>query len=100
MSESEQSGAGRREVAYRLFATEYDDADLSYSESDEDRAPNYVITPTGARINRLFVVGDRSVLGEFMHRADETAAVDATGDPEPALADAWRDFWSVQLRVL
>lgn len=50
--------------------------------------------------NRLFVVGERSVLGEFMHRADETAAVDATGDPEPALADAWQDFWSVELRVL
>jgi peptide subunit release factor 1 (eRF1) len=50
--------------------------------------------------DRLFVVGERSVLGEFMHRADETAAVDATGDPEDALADAWRDFWSVQMRVL
>lgn len=50
--------------------------------------------------DRLFVVGERSVLGEFMGRADATAAVDATGDPEDALADAWRDFWSVQLRVL
>jgi len=50
--------------------------------------------------DRLYVVGERTVLGEFMHRADETAAVDATGDPEEALADAWRDFWSVQLRVL
>jgi peptide subunit release factor 1 (eRF1) len=50
--------------------------------------------------DRLYVVGERTVLGEFMHRADETAAVDATGDPEEALADAWRDFWSVQMRVL
>ena len=48
---------GQREVAYRLFATEYDDANYTYSESDEERAPNYVITPTGARVNRLFVVG-------------------------------------------
>ncbi|KTG10372.1 hypothetical protein AUR64_12445 [Haloprofundus marisrubri] len=48
---------GRREVAYRLFAAEYDDASLSYSESDEERAPNYVVTPTGARVNRLFAVG-------------------------------------------
>ena len=49
--------AGQREVAYRLFAAEYDDTDYSYSESDEERAPNYVVTPTGARVNRLFVVG-------------------------------------------
>ncbi|WP_224449913.1 hypothetical protein [Haloprofundus salilacus] len=48
---------GRREVAYRLFAAEYDDASMSYSESDEERAPNYVVTPTGARVNRLFAVG-------------------------------------------
>ena len=47
----------RREVAYRLFAAEFDDATLSYSEGDEERAPNYVVTPTGARVNRLFAVG-------------------------------------------
>jgi hypothetical protein len=46
-----------REVAYRLFAAEFDDASFSYSESDEERAPNYVVTPTGARVNRLFAVG-------------------------------------------
>lgn len=48
----------------------------------------------------LYVVGERSVLGEFMHLADATQAVDATGKPEPALADAWREFWTVQLRVI
>ncbi|MFB6092534.1 MAG: hypothetical protein ABEK02_05945 [Haloquadratum sp.] len=47
----------RREVARRVFAAEFDDATLSYSEGDEERAPNYVVTPTGARINRLFAVG-------------------------------------------
>lgn len=46
-----------REVAHRLFAAEYDDATFEYAESDEERAPKYVVTPTGARINRLFVVG-------------------------------------------
>ena len=59
---------GRREVAYRLFADEYDDATLSYSESDEERAPNYVVTPTGARVNRLFVVG---VLTEVTQVGDD-----------------------------
>jgi RPA family protein len=79
VSESGQSGAGRREVAYRLFAAEYDDADLSYSESNEDRAPNYVVTPTGARINRLFVVG---VLTEVEAVSDDVLrarVVDPTG---------------------
>jgi len=49
--------ASGREVAHRIFAAEYDDATHSYSESDEERAPNYVVTPTGARVNRLFFVG-------------------------------------------
>jgi RPA family protein len=56
-TDSNDSGPGRREVAHRLFAAEFDDASLSYSESDEERAPNYVVTPTGARVNRLFAVG-------------------------------------------
>ncbi len=62
-------GPGTREVAYRPFAAEFDDATLSYSESDEERAPNYVVTPTGARINRLFAVG---VLTEVERVNDET----------------------------
>lgn len=37
-------GPGAREVAHRVFAAEFDDASLSYSESDEERAPNYVVT--------------------------------------------------------
>ncbi len=56
-SDGDDSGPGRREVAYRIFAAEFDDADFSYSESDEERAPNYVVTPSGARVNRLFLVG-------------------------------------------
>jgi peptide subunit release factor 1 (eRF1) len=50
--------------------------------------------------DRLYVVGERTVLGEFMHLADETATVDATGDPEDALRSAWEDFWSVEFRVV
>ncbi|EMA62100.1 hypothetical protein C470_05396 [Halorubrum distributum JCM 13561] len=62
-------GPGAREVAYRVFAAEFDDASLSYSESDEERAPNYVVTPTGARVNRLFTAG---VLTEVERVNDET----------------------------
>jgi RPA family protein len=79
MSESEQSGAGRREVAYRLFAAEFDDADFSYSESDEERAPNYVITPTGARVNRLFVVGVLTEVEEVSDDVLRARVVDPTG---------------------
>ena len=52
-----EDGPSQREVAHRLFAAEYDAADHSYAESDEERAPNYVVTPTGGRLNRIFVVG-------------------------------------------
>ncbi|WP_436924319.1 RPA family protein [Halosimplex amylolyticum] len=80
MSGSEdQGGAGRREVAYRLFAAEFEDADFSYSESDEERAPNYVVTPTGGRVNRLFVVG---VLTEVENASEDVLrarVVDPTG---------------------
>jgi RPA family protein len=50
-------GPGRRETAHRAFAAEFDDVSVSYRESDEERAPNYVVLPTGARVNRAFAVG-------------------------------------------
>ncbi|MFB6353078.1 MAG: Vms1/Ankzf1 family peptidyl-tRNA hydrolase [Halobacteriales archaeon] len=49
---------------------------------------------------RLIVVGQRTLLGEFEERAVATAAVDATGDPEPALADAIEAFWTTTLTLL
>jgi len=79
MSADGDDTPGNREVAYRVFAAEYEDADFSYSESDEERAPNYVVTPTGARANRLFVVG---VLTETEQVNDEVLRariVDPTG---------------------
>ena len=48
----------------------------------------------------LYVVGERTVLSGFSEVADVTATVDATGDPEPALEDAFRDFWTVRLRTI
>ncbi len=45
-----------REVAWRIFAWEFNRSTLYVSEGDE-RAPNYIITPTGVRCNRLFIVG-------------------------------------------
>ncbi|MEF8822016.1 MAG: hypothetical protein V5A52_07040 [Halovenus sp.] len=79
MSESEQSGAGRREVAYRIFAAEFNDADFSFSESDEERAPSYVVTPTGARANRLFVVGVLTEIEAVSEDVLRGRVVDPTG---------------------
>ncbi|WP_332899931.1 Vms1/Ankzf1 family peptidyl-tRNA hydrolase [Haladaptatus sp. CMSO5] len=47
--------------------------------------------------DRLIVVGERTVLGKFKPHADATRTVDATGEPEEALADAFRDFWTTRL---
>jgi hypothetical protein len=47
--------------------------------------------------DRLYVVGDRRLVEEIDVDADGTAAVDATGDPEAALADAFDAFWTVRL---
>lgn len=45
-----------REVAWRTFAAEYNASSLEV-KGEGERAPSYVITPLGAMINRLFVVG-------------------------------------------
>ncbi|MBM4237797.1 MAG: hypothetical protein FJ151_04860, partial [Euryarchaeota archaeon] len=45
-----------REVAWRVFAAEYNSSNLEV-KGQEERAPSYVITPLGAMVNRLFVVG-------------------------------------------
>jgi peptide subunit release factor 1 (eRF1) len=54
----------------------------------------------GRETERLFVVGERTVLDEFEELADGVSSVSASGDPEPALDDAFREFWQVQLRAL
>ena len=46
-----------REVARRVFAREFNDAAYTFKESDDERAPVYVLLPTGQRANRVFVVG-------------------------------------------
>ena len=47
--------------------------------------------------DRLYVVGQKTLLSEFRDEADRTAAVDATGDPEDALDDAVHEFWTTRL---
>ncbi|GAA0458417.1 RPA family protein [Halococcus morrhuae DSM 1307] len=51
------SGAPTREVAQRVFAREFSDGSDTFKESDEERAPVYLLLPTGERANRIFFVG-------------------------------------------
>jgi RPA family protein len=70
-----------REVAWRVFAREYNDSDYAFKEGDDERAPNYVATPTGAKINRLFVVG---VLTEIERVGDGDLLRARVSDPTGA----------------
>ncbi len=45
-----------REIAWRIFAHEFNRSNLHISEDDE-RMPNYILTTTGVKCNRLFVIG-------------------------------------------
>lgn len=46
-----------REVARRVFASEFNDIGHFFKESDDDMAPNYALLPSGQRMNRTFLVG-------------------------------------------
>lgn len=78
---SQQGQAPMRELAQRVFAAEFNDATHTFRESDDDRAPVYALLPTGAKANRVFIVG---TLTETDDVGDETEywqgrIVDPTG---------------------
>ncbi|MFB6110542.1 MAG: RPA family protein [Halodesulfurarchaeum sp.] len=52
-----ESSVPTRETARRVFATELNDATFTFKESEDERAPVYVLLPTGQPANRIFVVG-------------------------------------------
>lgn len=54
--EETDDGPRRREPALRLFAAEFNDAHEE-TRGEGERAPSYVITPLGARVNRMLAVG-------------------------------------------
>ena len=54
---SQDQSVPTREVAQRVFAAEFNDASYTFKESDDDRAPVYLLLPTGERANRVFFVG-------------------------------------------
>ena len=46
----------KRETAWRVFASEYNDSTFEM-KSEGEKTPSYVVTPLGAKVNRLFIVG-------------------------------------------
>ncbi len=78
-SDDGDDGPGRREVAARLLAAEFDDVTVSYRESDEERAPNYVVLPTGARVNRAFAVGVLTEVEQVNDGVVRARVADPTG---------------------
>jgi RPA family protein len=86
-----------REVAWRVFAGELNDSSLVV-KGEEERAPTYVTTPLGARVNRVYVVGvitDLENVGSPEEPMWRAKIIDPTGttyisagqfQPEAALA--------------
>ena len=70
----------QREVAQRLFAAEFNAAAHSYKESG-DRSPTFVVSPYGAKVNRLFAVGVLTSVEAVGQTGDRYRAqvVDPTG---------------------
>ncbi|NLI62769.1 MAG: DNA-binding protein [Methanosarcinaceae archaeon] len=49
--------AYEREVSVRIFAKELRNSKVLYKDGDDQYAPQYLLTPTGAKINRVFITG-------------------------------------------
>jgi RPA family protein len=54
-----ENGSGYvREVAHRVFAAELKESNLQTKEGQDEQFPKqYLLTPTGAKCNRIFIVG-------------------------------------------
>jgi len=57
-----------REPARRVFAGELREVRLQFREGEDEKSPSFVLLPTGARCNRIFLVG---TLTEKDRRGDQ-----------------------------
>lgn len=96
------SGAPTREVARRVFAGEFNDATHTFKESDEERAPVYVLLPTGARANRIFIVGTLTETEDVGEDSEywQGRVVDPNGDPFFVYAGQYQPEAAAMLREL
>ncbi|CCQ33538.1 hypothetical protein HLRTI_000230 [Halorhabdus tiamatea SARL4B] len=91
-----------REVAHRVFAGEFNDATYTFKESDDDRAPVYVLLPTGERANRVFVVGTLTETEDVGEDSEywQGRIVDPNGDTYFAYAGQYQPDAASMLREL
>jgi RPA family protein len=91
-----------REVARRVFASEFNDASYTFKESDDDRAPLYVLLPTGERANRVFIVGTLTETEDVGEDAEywQGRVVDPNGDTFFMYAGQYQPDAAAMLREL
>jgi RPA family protein len=96
------SSAPTREVARRVFAREFNDATYTFKESDDERAPVYVLLPTGERANRIFVVGTLTETEDVGEDSEywQGRIVDPNGDTYFAYAGQYQPDAAAMLREL
>jgi len=70
-----------RQVAKRAFATELNDSTHVFKESDEERAPNFALLPSGEPANRYFLVGTVTEVNDVGKDSEywQARIVDPTG---------------------
>ena len=82
-TDTENSNAGRqgRQVAKRAFAAEINDATHVFKQSDEERAPNFALLPSGEVANRYFLVGTITEVNDVGNEDEylQARVVDPTG---------------------
>ena len=91
-----------REVARRVFAQEFNDASYTFKESDDERAPVYVLLPTGERANRVFLVGTLTETEDVGEDSEywQGRVVDPNGDTFFMYAGQYQPDAASMLRVL
>lgn len=52
-----KEGIFEREPARRVFAVELKESRIHFKEGQDEKSPTYILLPTGARCNRVFIAG-------------------------------------------
>ncbi|MFB6311357.1 MAG: RPA family protein [Salinirussus sp.] len=96
------SSTPTREVSRRVLAREFNDATYSFTESDDERAPVYVLLPTGQRANRVFIVGTLTETEDVGEDAEywQGRVVDPNGDTFFTYAGQYQPDAASMLREL
>ena len=80
-TENNDSSRQNRQIAKRAFAAEINDATHDFKQSDEERAPNFALLPSGEIANRYFLVGTVTEVNDVGNEDEylQARVVDPTG---------------------